>query len=85
MLGLIEYNRGMKEIRSYEELKGALAEMADDEYRDFVMKICPSERPFLGVRVPHDLQKGAGGENRRASSSGAGGVRGGAGEGDADC
>lgn len=53
MLGLMEYNRGMKEIRSYEELKGALAEMADDEYRDFVMKICPSERPFLGVRVPH--------------------------------
>ena len=34
-------------------MKGALAEMADDEYRDFVMKICPSERPFLGVRVPH--------------------------------
>ncbi len=39
-------------IRSYEKLKTALADLAEDEYRDFVMKICPSERPFLGVRVP---------------------------------
>lgn len=39
-------------ICSYKELKSALAGLADDEYREFVMKICPSERPFLGVRVP---------------------------------
>ena len=39
-------------ISSFEELKSALADLADDEYREFVMKICPSERPFLGVRVP---------------------------------
>lgn len=29
-----------------------MAGLAEDEYREFVMKICPSERPFLGVRVP---------------------------------
>lgn len=39
-------------INNYDELKSALASLADDEYREFVMKICPSERPFLGVRVP---------------------------------
>ncbi len=39
-------------ICSYDELKLALATLAEDEYREFVMKICPSERPFLGVRVP---------------------------------
>ncbi len=39
-------------INNYDELKSALARLADDEYREFVMKICPSERPFLGVRVP---------------------------------
>lgn len=39
-------------IKSYEELKSRLADLAEDEYREFVMKICPSERPFLGVRVP---------------------------------
>lgn len=39
-------------ISTYLELKTELAKLADDEYREFVMKICPSERPFLGVRVP---------------------------------
>ena len=39
-------------ISSFKELKTALAGLAEDEYREFVMKICPSERPFLGVRVP---------------------------------
>ncbi len=39
-------------ISTYVELKTELAKLADDEYREFVMKICPSERPFLGVRVP---------------------------------
>lgn len=39
-------------IKSYEELKSRLADLAEDEYREFVMKICPSERPFLGIRVP---------------------------------
>ena len=42
----------MKEIESHQELCTALAALADDEYREFVMKTCPSERPFLGVRVP---------------------------------
>lgn len=42
----------MTPILSYEELKSELAKYSDEEYRDFVMKICPSERPFLGVRVP---------------------------------
>ena len=46
-------------ILDYEELKTELSKLADDEYREFVMKICPSERPFLGVRVPQirDLVK----------------------------
>lgn len=46
-------------ISNYEELKTELSKLADDEYREFVMKICPSERPFLGVRVPQirDLTK----------------------------
>lgn len=39
-------------ILNYEELKTELSKLADYEYREFVMKICPSERPFLGVRVP---------------------------------
>lgn len=39
-------------IRSYDEVRERLAFDADDEYREFAMKICPSERPFLGIRVP---------------------------------
>lgn len=42
----------MKEILEYGELKSALASLADDEYRDFSMKGIPSERPFIGVRIP---------------------------------
>ena len=42
----------MNQIKTHQELCEKLAFYADDEYRDFVMKICPSERPFLGVRVP---------------------------------
>ena len=42
----------MKKIENYKELREGLAFYADDEYREFVMKICPSDRPFLGVRVP---------------------------------
>ena len=40
------------EIRSWSELKTALAQEADEGYREFVMRGVPSERPFLGVRVP---------------------------------
>ena len=39
-------------INSYEGLRGRLASFADDEYRDFVMRGIPSERPFIGVRIP---------------------------------
>lgn len=42
----------MKEIREYRELREQLAFYAEDEYRDFIIKGIPSERPFLGVRVP---------------------------------
>ena len=42
----------MKEILDYEELRSALASLADDEYRVFSMKGIPSERPFIGVRIP---------------------------------
>ena len=46
------YNRGMKEVNDYGELRRRLAELADDEYREFSMKGISSERPFVGVRIP---------------------------------
>lgn len=39
-------------IRSFGELQVVLASRADDDYRAFIMKGIPSERPFLGVRIP---------------------------------
>ncbi|MBR3138769.1 DNA alkylation repair protein [Candidatus Saccharibacteria bacterium] len=42
----------MSTIQKYNELKTALARNADDEYREFSMKGIPSERPFVGVRIP---------------------------------
>ena len=42
----------MKQICEYRELRSALAELAEDEYREFCMKGIPSERPFIGVRIP---------------------------------
>ena len=42
----------MKQIESYEEVKSKLAELAEDEYREFSAKITLTERPFLGVRIP---------------------------------
>lgn len=42
----------MKEIRSYREFRTALANESDDKYRGFTMKGVPSERPFIGVRIP---------------------------------
>ena len=42
----------MKRICEYRELRSALAELAEDEYREFCMKGIPSERPFIGVRIP---------------------------------
>ena len=41
-----------KMINNYKELRERLAFYADDEYRDFVMRGIPSERPFIGVRIP---------------------------------
>lgn len=42
----------MNQIRNYKELREELASLADDEYREFSMKGIPSERPFIGVRIP---------------------------------
>lgn len=42
----------MKQICEYRELREALAGLADDWYREFSMKGIPSERPFIGVRIP---------------------------------
>ena len=42
----------MKQICEYRELRSALVSLADDEYREFSMKGIPSERPFIGVRIP---------------------------------
>ena len=46
------YNKNMKRICEYNELKKVLAGLADDDYRNFSMKGIPSERPFIGVRIP---------------------------------
>lgn len=42
----------MNQVHNYKELKEELASLADDEYREFSMKGIPSERPFIGVRIP---------------------------------
>ncbi len=39
-------------IEKYNEMRERLAFYADDEYRDFSMRGIPSERPFIGVRIP---------------------------------
>lgn len=39
-------------MRSYAEMRRRLADLADDGYREFIMKGIPSERPFIGVRIP---------------------------------
>ncbi len=39
-------------ITTYHDLRTALASRAEDPYRDFIMKGIPSDRPFLGVRIP---------------------------------
>ena len=42
----------MDGVCNYKELRQALAELADDEYCVFSMKRIPSERPFIGMRIP---------------------------------
>lgn len=49
-MGYIIYS--MKQIENYEEARLRLAELAEDEYREFSAKITMTERPFLGVRIP---------------------------------
>lgn len=39
-------------IKDYDEFRARLAGVADDGYREFCMKGIPSERPFIGVRIP---------------------------------
>ena len=39
-------------INNYAEMRSELAAAADDEYREFAMRGIPSERPFIGVRIP---------------------------------
>ena len=34
------------------DFRSKLASLADDGYRDFIMRGIPCERPFIGVRVP---------------------------------
>lgn len=41
-----------KTIATYDDLKKWLKVYAEDEYRDFSVKLTPSGRPILGVRVP---------------------------------
>lgn len=42
----------MSEINNYAELRERLAFYSEDDYRNFIKKGIPSERPFLGVRIP---------------------------------
>lgn len=46
------YNYGMGQIKTYDELRTALVSRGDEKYREFIMRGIPSERPFLGVRIP---------------------------------
>ncbi|MBR2803195.1 DNA alkylation repair protein [Candidatus Saccharibacteria bacterium] len=39
-------------IRDYDGFRKELAKYADDDYREFSMKGIPSDRPFVGVRIP---------------------------------
>lgn len=39
-------------IESYSEFRERLARLADDDYREFSKKGIPTERPFIGVRIP---------------------------------
>lgn len=39
-------------MKSYEEARLRLAELAEDGYREFSVKTTMTERPFLGVRIP---------------------------------
>ena len=39
-------------VRSYEDLRGRLADLVEDEYRDFSIGLTLTKRPFLGVRIP---------------------------------
>ena len=37
----------------YSNFKTELISLADDQYRDFIMRGIPCDRPFLGVRIPN--------------------------------
>ncbi len=39
-------------VRNYQDFREQLAKNVDDEYREFVKKGIPCERPILGVRIP---------------------------------
>jgi 3-methyladenine DNA glycosylase AlkD len=39
-------------IESYSEFRERLARLVDDDYREFSKKGIPTERPFIGVRIP---------------------------------
>ncbi len=39
-------------VEDYKDFRNHLAFFAEDEYREFVKKGIPGERPFIGVRIP---------------------------------
>ena len=43
-------------MSTYSEFKTKLISLSDDTYREFSKKTIPSDRPFLGVRIP-DIKK----------------------------
>ena len=43
-------------MTKYSEFQTRLVSLADDEYREFSMRGIPSDRPFIGVRIP-DIRK----------------------------
>ena len=43
-------------MAKYSDFRTKLASLADDEYREFSMKGIPTDRPFIGVRIP-DVKK----------------------------
>lgn len=49
---ILYFNIGFCYNKNMDELRVALADDADEKYREFNKKIIPSKRPFVGVKIP---------------------------------
>ena len=42
--------------QDYQEFCGLMVSLVEDGYREFAMRGTPTERPFLGVRIPYQRE-----------------------------